>query len=114
MSFTTGGGGKSAASQFQSIANSVLQRYNESVISSILQQAGKEGVDAARARTPVRTGRLRDGNAADVSGLTLRFHNDVEYAGYVNDGTSRMSPTNFFDAGVEAIKNRLDEEFKKL
>ena len=113
MSFSTSGG-KSTASQFQSIGNEVLKRYSESVITSILQEAGQDGVAAANARTPVRTGRLRDGNQADVSNLNLNFHNDVEYAGYVNDGTSKMAPTNFFDAGVEAIKNTLDREFKKL
>jgi hypothetical protein len=112
MSFSTGG--KSALSQFQSIANSVLQRFNESNISSILEEAGQEGVAAANTRTPVRTGRLRDGNQADVSGLTLNFHNDVEYAGYVNNGTSRMSPTNFFDTGVEVIINKLDTDLRAL
>ena len=112
-SFSTSGGGKTASSQFQSIANSLLQRYSESVISGILQEAGQEGVAASNSKTPVRTGRLRDGNQAEVSGLELHFHNDVEYARWVNDGTSRMSPTNFFDAGIEAIVNGLNK-FKTL
>jgi hypothetical protein len=111
----TGGGGASLSSQIQSVIDQIIKdRLNEAKLSGILNQAGQEGLRTANSRTPVVTGHLRDGNQAEVSGLTLHFHNDVDYAGYVNYGTSRQSPKLFFDAGVETIKQKLDQDLAKV
>ena len=115
MSYNSGGGGASLASQIQKVIDQVInERLNEAKLSGVLNGAGQVGVSAANARTPVKTGNLRSGNQAETNGLTLTFHNDVEYAGYVNDGTSRQAPAHFFDAGVEAIKAKLDEDLSKV
>ena len=115
MSYNSGGGGASLASQIQQVIDKVInERLNEAKLSGILGAAGQAGLGAANPRTPVDTGTLRSGNQIQVNGLTLTFHNDVEYAGYVNDGTSRQSPTHFFDAGVEAIKAKLDQDLSKV
>lgn len=53
-----------------------------------LRYLGERSVEYARAYTPVRTGRLRDGwrYEVDLSSRTVRVKNDVPYARAVNDG----------------------------
>ena len=91
---------------------------NSAKIKNILVEAGETGVDAANSETPVRTGTLKAGNQYDVvadgNEFTLRLFNDVEYASYVNNGTSRMSPRNFFDIGVERAKQVLESQLGSI
>ena len=102
------------ASQIGSIINGIIAaRLNEGKISGILQEVGNYGVSVAKANTPVITGHLRDGNKMSVSGLTLELSNDVEYAGYVNGGTSRHRAQPFFDTAVESTIQRLNEDLAK-
>ena len=57
--------------------------------------------------TPVDTGELARGwdvTLAKRDGMHVRggIRNDVEYAGYVNDGTIRMAPRNMSGQAVDA------------
>lgn len=102
------------ASQVSSIINGIIAtRLNESKISGILQEVGNYGVSVAKANTPVVTGKLRDGNKMQVSGLTLELSNDVEYAAYVNGGTSRQRAQPFFDNAVESTAQKLQQDLSK-
>lgn len=99
------------ASQVSSIINELInQRLNEGKISSILQEVGNYGVSVARANSPVRTGRLRDGNQMEVSDTTLKLFNDVEYAGIVNGGSSRQRAQPFFDTAAAATEQKLNQD----
>lgn len=103
------------AAQIESVINQIINtRLNEGVISSILTEVGSYGVAIARANSPVRTGRLRDGNQMSVSGTTLELFNNVEYAGYVNGGTSRQRAQPFFDTAVGATEQKLNQDLKSL
>lgn len=112
---SSGGGGASLASQIQQFVNQIInERFSDAKINGVLLAAGQAGLQAANPRTPVRTGNLQRGNAFEAGNMSLTFHNDVEYAGYVNYGTSRQPPAHFFDAGIEAIKAKLDQDLAKL
>jgi hypothetical protein len=114
MSYNSGGGGASLASQIQKVIDQIMNdQLNEAKFSAMLNTAGQEGVRVAKSQTPVRTGNLQRGNQAEVSGLTLHFHNDVDYAGIVNYGTSTRPPRLFFDAGVEAIQQNIDQSLSQ-
>lgn len=77
--------------------------------------AGKEMESVGKINTPVGTpestgikgyqgGTLRQGNqsASILNGYGVKYFNDVDYAKYVNNGTSRMKARPFFDKGFEA------------
>jgi len=46
----------------------------------------------------------------EVSGTTLKLFNDVEYAGYVNGGTSRQRAQPFFDTAAAATEQKLNQD----
>ena len=89
-------------------------RFSQQIFEGFLKAAGEAGLNTANPKTPVRTGNLQRGNQYEVQGYTLRFHNDVEYAPEVNYGSSNRPPRLFFDAGIEAIQQTLQEQLKKL
>lgn len=51
--------------------------------------------DAAQARAPVDTGRLRDSIRVDAEGSAARVVTDCEYAAAVELGTSKRAPRPF-------------------
>jgi len=57
-----------------------------------------EFLERVKRKTPVRTGRLQAGWAADVEEEEISIYNDVEYAEYVEDGTERMSGAHMLKA----------------
>ncbi len=61
-------------------------------LSKVLELAGAEVVKRTQRRTPVRTGRLRDGWDFKVNDAVLEISNDVPYAVYVEYGTPFMAP----------------------
>jgi hypothetical protein len=107
------------ASQYNRIITEFFNtRLNPSRLQGFLKSAGEHGLQVAKSQCPVKTGRLRDGNQIEVSANgntpSLHFFNEVEYGPYVNYGTSRMSPRPFFDAGTEAIKQKLNQELSQI
>ena len=61
-------------------------------------------VDIIRAKTPVDTGRLRDDFAVDINGDII---NEVEYAGWVELGTTKMPGSFMVTQSLGEIGERL-------
>ena len=78
-----------------------------------------EGEAAEELENPPRrvdTGRLKGSISSAVDGDTLYVGTNVEYAGYVHNGTRRMAPNSFlknaFVHNVDQIKDYLESELK--
>jgi HK97 gp10 family phage protein len=77
-----------------------------------LQQVGRSTLDLVRSRTPIRTGRLISNHMMQVTGpKSLRMWNDVEYASYVEFGTSKMLPQPHWRPAIEYLKKALPTIF---
>ncbi len=65
------------------------------------------------AHTPVRTGKLKEGNTLtkEEDGFTLS--NAVDYAKWVNGGTRKMRAQPFLDPAVEYGSQEMDERLPK-
>ena len=62
------------------------------------------------------TGNLKRGWKAQVSSKQVKIYNDVEYAGYVEDGTEKMNGTHMLKttaAETGAISKRAYDKVKK-
>lgn len=55
------------------------------------KEFSKEFVQRVKRRTPVITGRLQAGWETKITPNEILIKNEVEYAGYVEDGTEHMS-----------------------
>lgn len=61
----------------------------------------------AKARTPVQTGRLKSEMIGRKTGfLTAQLSNNVEYAPYVEFGTSKMGPRAMIRQAAAAMKEK--------
>ncbi len=86
------------ASVFQKITDRLVK-----VDDDFAQGFADEFEDRVKRRTPVRTGRLQSGWEADVSEDEIVISNDVEYAGYVEDGTEHMSGAHMLKVTMSEI-----------
>ena len=66
------------------------------------KSAKKKAIAAAKAATPVRTGRLKAGWRLIGDQLV----NDMPYGGYVNDGTPRMAARDMTGVALSALRGR--------
>lgn len=85
----------------------------------LVRQAAEEGAAGARRRAPVRTGRLArsyraERDTADSSGLTYSVVSDVDYASFVELGTSRMAPRPHLTPAMEEIRARFGDLMSEL
>jgi HK97 gp10 family phage protein len=53
--------------------------------------AEQDYLPVVRQITPVRSGHLRDSNTFEVTDTAVRVENTAGYAGYVEEGTSKMA-----------------------
>jgi hypothetical protein len=74
------------------------------------QEACKRLGVVAKASTPVKTGRLRDGWSVNASANSVTLSNDVPYADYVDKGTSRMSARNM----TKAVESEAQDILRKF
>jgi hypothetical protein len=56
------------------------------------EQFGIELLERTRARTPVRTGNLRDGWGFKLKDTSIEVYNTQPYATYVEYGTDKIAP----------------------
>jgi HK97 gp10 family phage protein len=110
---------KGIASMLRVKGTDEAQRALEEIVAGLdeiseetLQQVGRSTLDLVRSRTPVRTGRLISNHMMQVTGpKSLRMWNDVEYAAYVEFGTSRMLPQPHWRPAIEHLKRALPALF---
>jgi len=90
------------------------------IAEKIIKNALKESIISwqreAATRTPVDTGRLRQGvvstSSIRVDKTRAIISPNIEYAVYVHDGTSRMTKRPFFKWGLDQAKTKIDKIFK--
>jgi HK97 gp10 family phage protein len=95
-------------------ANALFQKLASSISSTIPQAALQAGADnlveSARSAAPVLTGALRDSiSTTNVTATNATVEATVEYAGFVEFGTSRMSAEPYMMPGIpEASRAAVD------
>lgn len=68
----------------------------------------------ATSRTPVKTGRLAAGNKLRFDGWhSATLYNDVPYAGFVHDGTSKVPPRPFLKEAIEMVRAKFPDLYKQ-
>ncbi|HEY7506032.1 MAG TPA: HK97-gp10 family putative phage morphogenesis protein [Nitrososphaera sp.] len=84
----------------------------DEITEETLQQVGRATLELVKSRTPVRTGRLISNHRMQVTGTnSLRMWNDVEYAAYVEFGTSRMMGQPHWRPAIEELKRTFPRAF---
>lgn len=74
-----------------------------------------ELVTRTQDRTPVRTGRLRDSiQVSTVSDDGGEYGSDVEYAGYVENGTIYMEPVGMFRTTLLELPEIIEKHKQEL
>jgi HK97 gp10 family phage protein len=68
----------------------------------------------AKQFAPVLTGALRSSIGADVDGLTAEIGPTVHYAGYVEEGTSRMQPQPYMRPAADRHEPGFVKAFEEL
>lgn len=68
---------------------------------TLLQDVGAAALAASRARTPVRTGALRDSEYVLVGDNNVSLASDLDYSQYVHNGARYMEARPFFTEGIE-------------
>lgn len=66
----------------------------------------------AKENAPVDTGRLRASITSEVSGMEGKVRTNVEYASYVEHGTSKRPATPFLFPALEQKKREIEELMK--
>lgn len=97
-----------------------FKKATERVNKEVEQAARKQLVEStiriesdAKKEAPVDTGRLRSSIKREIEGDSARVYSDVEYASYVEWGTSTSPAQPFFQPAIERERQRLPEEFRK-
>lgn len=79
-----------------------------------IEDAAEELVYLAQELVPVRTGALKASIHADrIDHLAMQVRADVEYAAYVEYGTSRMAAQPYITPAMEAIRRGYTERIAR-
>ena len=84
----------------------IFKAAAEEQIKTALEAVGIQAEGYTAQNAPVRTGRLRSSITHSVQGKTAYIGTDVEYAAYVEYGTSRMAPRYYL---TNAIQSHIEE-----
>lgn len=100
-------------------AVAVLEKLANAAESTIPQQALQAGADnlaqSAASKAPVLTGALRDSiKVGGVSNTSATVEADVEYAGFVEFGTSKMSAEPYMTPGIPQASKVLVDTATRL
>lgn len=79
-------------------------------LDGLIQDAGMECEDLAVAACPVDTGNLQESITYLPDFLSCEVYTDVDYAVYVELGTSKMAPQEFMLPAFETAKDHLLQE----
>ena len=89
-----------------------IERALQQEVQKITQQKVAETTnklcEAIKANAPVKTGKLRDSIKAEVAGNVGMITTDVDYALYLEYGTTKMAAHPFIQPAVERVKRELD------
>lgn len=76
--------------------NNNLHNFLGQATNTAFKQQGSTMLGATQKMVPVRTGRLKRSGGQQAGNLFLSVYYDAPYARFVDLGTSRMAPRNYF------------------
>jgi hypothetical protein len=81
-----------------------IDRENKELVQNVMKQL----YDEIRDKTPVRSGKLKDGWEL----LPEQIRNEVPYAGFIERGTEYISPVGMVATTIENIDNIIKQNIK--
>lgn len=81
--------------------------------SAAVEKTAQETAELARQLAPVDTGALRGSITVESGGLTAEVGSDLEYAGYVEYGTSDTAPQPYMGPAADQAEPHLVEALLK-
>jgi hypothetical protein len=82
-------------------------------LKDLLPKVADELLTRVKDRTPVKTGTARDGwEVTDLTTTGFKIKNDVEYIGYLEDGTPKMRPVKMLATTLMEIDDIIAKETK--
>lgn len=97
---------------FKAAARNKAKRVHEEVQRQVIESTIRIESDAKQF-APVDTGRLRSSIKREIRDEAGRVYTDVEYAPYVEFGTSSTPAQPYMQPAVEAERKRIPKEFRK-
>lgn len=94
--------------------NKLVDEDLDEILQTALERACLIVEADARERCPVDTGQLQASITSEVDGLVGSVGTNVEYAPYVELGTSTMSAQPFLLPSLEANRSKIERCFEKL
>lgn len=83
-------------------------------LKTLVNDVGDETLSRVKDKTPVASGRLRDGWVLDKTDTAFQLSNDVPYAGYVEEGTTDNAPVGMLATTVLEIPDMIDQHLNKV
>jgi HK97 gp10 family phage protein len=87
------------------VMNGGWQLFLENATTDVLHRIANEVKDDAKAACPVLTGKLQASIDNEVIGDTARVGSNVEYAGYVEEGTRRMAAQPYLRPALYRVRS---------
>lgn len=75
-------------------------------LAAFMERIGTEVETDAKAGCPVLTGHLRESISHEVVGATVRVGSNVNYAGYVEEGTRHMHPQPYLRPALYRVRTQ--------
>lgn len=106
MSSTNGKGVKYKGLNELISFNKNLSNFLTQATNNAFKQQGSVMLGATQRAVPVRTGRLKRSGGQQTGNLFLSVYYDAPYAKFVDLGTSRMTPRNYFFAILQSHESK--------
>lgn len=95
-----------------------LHKYGTTEFYDVLQDGASKIVFKAKSRVPVKTGDLRRSIGVDGDKRNIIIKADMDYAGYVEFGTSKQKPKPYFynsiREGMRLTRSLVNEKLKRV
>ena len=85
----------------------------EDGVNRAMEAIGKDVMERAKEYCPVDTGRLRDSITYETGDMSVAVGSDVEYAAYVELGTSKMAAQPYLRPALEESGKDIAEELER-
>lgn len=79
---------------------------------NLTKEQAEKVIEKAKDRTPVDTGKLKEGYRLKETKEGIRIENEVDYWGFVEYGTSTQKANNSFNKSWEEMINNLEKDLK--
>lgn len=90
-----------------------IEKAVEEGVAAGLEEFGVKVQEDAKRYCPVDTGRLQESIKVETDANGITIGTDVEYAAYVEFGTSRQRPQPYLTPAFEQNKNKIEDMIAK-